>query len=212
MYERFYAYPGQNAANPNLAPERIRTGELHVERYLSTSLRTMLSAYRYQILDLIDTQIDPASGLNQFQNAGRVNARGIEAEIEWLAASGARVRGSWGAQSARGRNDAPLDNSPQQMLKLNAMTPLGALGLHAGLEWQYLGSRRTFLDRVPAYHLANLTLSRPVRREGVEVSLGIYNLLGKKYLDPTLFDPANPNRDRLEQDGRSLRLKLLYRF
>ena len=212
VYERFYAYPGFNAANPNLAPERIRTGELHFERYLGNSLRTTLSGYRYQILDLIDTQIDPVSGLNQFQNTGRVNARGIEAEIEWLASSGARVRGSWGAQTARYQNDALLDNSPQQMLKLNAMSPLGLLGLHAGFEWQYLGSRRTFLDRVPAHNLANVTLSRPVRRQGVEVSFGIYNLLGKKYLDPVLFDPANPNRDRLEQDGRSLRLKLLYRF
>ena len=212
VYERFYSYPGFNVANPNLAPERIRTGELHFERYFGSSLRGMLSAYRYQIRDLIDTQIDPVTGLNQFQNTGRVNARGIEAELEWLAASGARLRGSWGAQSARGQDGSMLDNSPQQMLKLNVLSPLGALGLHSGFEWQHLGSRQTFIGRVPAYNLVNLTLSHPVRRGGLEVSLGIYNLLGKKYLDPTLFDPANPNRDRLEQDGRSLRIKLLYRF
>ena len=95
---------------------------------------------------------------------------------------------------------------------LNALVPLGLHGLNAGLEWQYLSARKTFAGSVPAYSLVNLTISRPVRRSGLEVSLGIYNLLDHKTLDPWAIDPAFPARDRLEQAGRALRLKLLYRF
>lgn len=40
----------------------------------------------------------------------------------------------------------------------------------------------------------------------------MFNLFDRKYSDPAAFDPALPTRDRLEQDGRTFRIKAIYHF
>jgi outer membrane receptor protein involved in Fe transport len=65
---------------------------------------------------------------------------------------------------------------------------------------------------VPDHGLANLTLLRPMAGNHWEWSASVYNLFDNRYFDATAYDPTVPQRDRLAQDGRSYRLKAVYRF
>jgi iron complex outermembrane receptor protein len=61
------------------------------------------------------------------------------------------------------------------------------------------------------YWLSNLNLSASNWARGLEVSLGIRNLLDQRYEHPAPFTSRNW-QNVLEQEGRSVRIKLEYRF
>src|SRR5207245_9339566 len=71
-----------------------------------------------------------------------------------------------------------------------------------------LATAETGADAV-GYGVVNLTLFSQNLVKGVDLSASVYNLLENRY-----GDPSTPFRrqDILEQDGRSLRVKLTYRF
>ena len=52
-----------------------------------------------------------------------------------------------------------------------------------------------------------LHLLRPLAKDGWELSASLFNVFDRKCADPAAFDPAVPARDRLEQDGRPVRVK-----
>ena len=64
--------------------------------------------------------------------------------------------------------------------------------------------------RGPGYAITNLTLLMPKLARDTELSASIYNLFDRRYFDPA-GDDLNPI-DRVEQNGRSFRLKMTYRF
>ena len=100
-------------------------------------------------------------------------------------------------------------NSPRVLGKLALIVPL-PYAWQAGAELQYTGERRTTSGKADAYTLANLTLSRSNILKGLDVSVSAYNLFDKEYEDPA--DTGAFVQDILKQDGRTLRLKLDYRF
>ena len=215
-YESFYAYPGQQIGNPALRPEKIKTWEAVLERYLPGNWRLTAAGYSYKVDGLI-SQVpvaDPASGgvLLQYQNLGNVNARGVEFEAEHSSRSGARLRASFTAQVARDDAGARLSNSPKHLAKLNYSTPLFGDRLRAGVELQYTGRRITTFGETGGFLMTNLTLLGERLKPGLELSASIYNLFDRKYADPVAFDVGVPQRDTIRQDGRSFRFKLTYRF
>ena len=215
-YESFYAFPGQQIGNPALRPEKIKTWEAVVERYLPGNWRLTATGYSYNVDGLI-SQVpvaDPATGgvLLQYQNLGNVNARGVEFEAEHSSSSGAKLRASFTAQTARDDTGARLSNSPKHLAKLNYSIPLSGDKLRAGLELQYTGRRITTFGETGGFLLTNLTLLGEKLKPGLELSASIYNLFDRKYADPVAFDVGVPARDVIQQDGRSFRFKLTYRF
>ena len=215
-YESFYAYPGQQIGNPALRPEKIKTWEAVLERYLPGNWRITAAGYSYKVDGLI-SQVpvaDPASGgvLLQYQNLGNVNARGVEFEAEHSSRSGARLRASFTAQVARDDAGARLSNSPKHLAKLNYSTPLFGDRLRAGVELQYTGRRITTFGETGGFLMTNLTLLGARLKPGLELSASVYNLFDRKYADPVAFDVGVPQRDTIRQDGRSFRFKLTYRF
>jgi iron complex outermembrane receptor protein len=105
---------------------------------------------------------------------------------------------------------AGLLNSPELLAKLNYSRALPGAGLRLGYELQY-GSERLSRDgtALGGYTLSNLNLSSLALAKGLEVSLGVYNLFDKRFEHPA----SDINwQNSFEQDGRSLRLKLDYRF
>ena len=215
-YESFYAYPGQQTGNPALRPEKIKTWEAVLERYLPGNWRVTAAGYYYKVDGLI-TQVpidDPATGgvLLQYQNLGNVDARGVELEAEHSSRSGARLRASFTAQTARDDAGAPLSNSPKRLAKLNYSTPIFRDKLRAGVELQYTGRRITTFGETGGFLLTSLTLLGERLKPGLELSASIYNVFDRKYFDPVAFDVGVPARDVIQQDGRSFRFKLTYRF
>ena len=216
-YERYYADAISAKANPDLQPERIRTTELVLEHYLHSSWRTSASLFSYRIKDLVTLTTDPDDGLLVFRNTSQARAKGLELETEKVWDNGSRLRLSYSLQSATdGETGERLTNSPTRLAKVNYQMPLWGEAARAGVEAQFSSGLGTVSgDRVPGYGIVNLTLASRRLWRGVEVSASIYDPLNRGRVDP----PSEEHVDSLgrtlrgiEQDGRTLRLRLSYTF
>ena len=103
-----------------------------------------------------------------------------------------------------------LDNSPRQMGKLNLSVPLVGQSLFAGVEGQFLGRRLTLLQNsLGSYQVLNFALLGHTLGKHLDVAASVFNILDKKYFDPGR--PEDPE-DAIQQDGRSVRIKITGRF
>jgi iron complex outermembrane receptor protein len=229
VYELHYAIPdlGQKG-NPDLGPEKIKTYELVYEQNIGDRVRGTIAGFYYTIDDLIVQATDPADGLDQFGNLERVEAKGVEAELEAKWDSGLAGRASYTFQDARDSGvDRTLVNSPRHLAKLNLTIPLLKNKVFLGIEEQYTGRRRTLTgDHAGSFLVTNLTLFSRELLKGLELSASLYNLFDHRYGDPgggehiQDNDPPEPSRFRdrahplgsIQQDGRNFRVKLTYRF
>ncbi|HYR26566.1 MAG TPA: TonB-dependent receptor, partial [Aquabacterium sp.] len=209
-YERDYGDGVIQVANPSLAGESIDTLELVVDHRLVHDLNLRGSIYRWTLHDLVTLGIDAVSGLPQFQSGTNATASGMELSADKTWESGTRLRTSVSYQDATYASGGALPNSPNWLGKLNYSSPLPWAGLRLGYELQYdarrLSKDGSYLD---GYWLSHLNLIADKWARGLEVSLGIRNLFDQHYQQPA----ADSNwQNALEQDGRSVRAKLEYRF
>ncbi|MFN7944357.1 MAG: TonB-dependent receptor [Blastocatellia bacterium] len=214
VYELFYDFPGVYIGNAGLQPERIRTSELIVEQYVGTRYRFSGSLFQNSMRNLINISYNADKGLISFANLDAVRAKGAEFEAEGRLASGFQGRVSYTFQQATDvMTGAWLSNSPRHLGKLNLTGPLLTRKLFAGLDLQYQSHTRTrtgqAADDASAYWLPNLTLSSLNLFRGFDASFSIYNLTDQQYAHP-VGDEGRQNV--IEQDGRSFRVKLTYRF
>jgi len=209
-YERNYDDTYSQVANPALKGERIDTLELVADHRVGADLNLRGAVYQWTMHGIIALGIDPASGLTQYQSGQTVKARGMELSADKTWAVGARLRGSVSLQDVTYVGGSGLPNSPKVLAKLNLSAPLPWAGLRAGYEVRY-DSQRLSLDgtRLGGYALSNLHLSTEALANGLELSLSIANLLDKRYAHPG----ADTNwQNALEQDGRVVRARAIYRF
>ncbi len=211
VYELYYSDSRTSFSNPGLSPEEIETYELVYEQDFGRGLRTTISRYNYAIRNLITRTYD-SLGNSSFQNEERAAATGTELGVRKKWESGADCRVSYAHQRAEDPNTGELlTNAPQDLARLNVVIPLVADRLWTGIEEQYTGSRLSQSRRkVRGYAVTNLTASGRSRTGALEASLSIYNILNERYADPVSGDlfPL----DTVQQDGRSLRLKITYVF
>jgi len=103
-----------------------------------------------------------------------------------------------------------LTNSPVHLAKFNGVVPLMADKLFLGLEEQFTSGRKTLAgNQIGGFWVTNVTLFNQNLFKGLDLSASIYNLFGKKYSDPGAGEHV---QDKIQQDGRSFRFKLTYRF
>lgn len=214
-YELYYDDRENNLANPGLKPERIQTYEAIYEQYFREHYRSSLSGFYYRVHDLITSEpadpLNPKDSPTRYVNVDSIDARGVEMELEGKWQGGLEGKVSYTYQKAEDANTgAPLTNSPDHLAKLNLIVPVYRSALFAGFEQQFQSSRLTLGgDRTGAGWLSNLTLLSRGALPGLRLSASVYNLF-----DVRNVDPGSPNhvQDSIEQDGRSFRLKLDYRF
>jgi iron complex outermembrane receptor protein len=207
-YEQFYYYSVQQTL-PELKPETIRTYELVYEQYLARRYRLSFSGYYYEIKDLI-SQTTTAAGDVAFANLDGAHAVGGEFELEAKYDSGLMARASYTLQRTEDEGGNELSNSPRHLARLNLIWPLYQDKLFAGVELQYQSAARTLSgNHAAGFVTANLTLFSQKLAKGLEVSASIYNLFDTRYGYPGAEDHL---QDVIQQDGRSVRLKLTYRF
>jgi outer membrane receptor for ferrienterochelin and colicin len=197
----------------DLRPEEITTYELVYEQEIGRHLRSSLSGFYNQMDDLIVLE----SG--SFTNFD-AETRGLELALEGIWANGIRGRASYTLQETENRSsNQNLPDSPQHLVKLNLSVPVIDEKLVAALEVRYTSSRGTVRtttvgdtvadEDVGGFGIVNFTLFSRNLMENLELSASVYNLLDRKYADPaTRFH----QQDSIERDGRSFRLKLVYRF
>ena len=214
-YEREYGDNHSQVANPALRGESIDTLELVADQRVSRDLTLRVSLYQWRLHDLIIQGIDPVLGVPQYQSGPEVEARGIEVSADKTWDSGARLRASLSSQDADYVDSGALPNSgllnsPKTLGKLNLSLPLPAAGLRIGYETDYDSSRMT-RDGVAlgGYSLSNIIVSSDALARGLNLSVGVSNVLGKRYAEPAAI---NNWQNSLEQDGRSIRLKLMQKF
>lgn len=210
-FERFLVLPTA-IANPDLKPEKIKTTEFVAEHGFRSNVRGIFSIYRYQLENLVTQTTDPVTGLEQFQNSQRINARGFDLELQ---AKFRPVEGrvSYSQQHAKdSATGLTLSNAPKHMVKLNLIAPIPNTRFSAAWETQYLSSRTNWQNQtVPDYAVSNLTLLARNLVKGLDVTAGVYNVFDKRYGDPASNDdPAA--LISIPQDRRSFRLRAYYKF
>lgn len=212
FYELYY-HDGEytQKAPMDLDPETIETYEIILEQYLGDQVRGSISGFRYSINDLITLTTDPEDELLVFRNVSDVEATGIEAELEGKWEGGYEGRISYTCQNSENRETGEkLTNSPRHMAKLNLVIPLIGEKLLAGTEVKYISRRKTISgEDTDGTVLANLTLLSRTLMKGLEISASVYNLFDEKYSHPGSEEHL---QNSIEQDGRSLRIKLTWSF
>ena len=175
----------------------------------------LVTAFRSSVTDLVSLADAGQADRLTFNNARRVQVRGVEAEIEQRLRASARLRVAYGWQQARDPTaGADLTNSPRHLLKVqwsDALPTPRQWGWKPGryaVEAIGIGTRRTLQNtRLPGHVLANLTYT--TRVADMDVSVGVYNLFDHRHADPASFEIRE---DAIRQDGRTYRVKLTYAF
>jgi iron complex outermembrane receptor protein len=175
--------------NLSLKPEKIRSLEVIWEQRLSRHVFGSLNYYDYQIRNLIDQTIDPLDELVQFQNLGKVKARGLEMGIHarWENGIWAHVNYSW--QSAKNAfSDEKLTNSPGHLFKAGISMPLCQSFIFSTL-FQYESERLTvYLTKTEPYFLIHLNLTTNRLFEHWKASFQVRNFLNATYYLPGGFE------------------------
>jgi iron complex outermembrane receptor protein len=225
VFELYYNLPSQNVkGNPNLGPEKIRTYELIYEQYIGNHLRGTIEGFYNYIDNLIVQVTDPADGFFVFKNLSRAQADGVETELEAKFDNGLTGRASYTFQDAWDSDTGQtLVNSPRHLAKLNVTIPLLKEKIFLGIEEQFTDRRKTLVagDFAKSFFVTNLTLFSQELLKNLEMSASLYNLFDYRYGDPggaehiqdpaRFVDPAHP-LDIIQQDGRTFRVKLSYKF
>jgi iron complex outermembrane receptor protein len=198
-------------------PENISSYEMVYEQGIGKHLRTSVSGYYDQMNNLINVQSGAFTNFN-------VDTMGLELALQgkWGSDGNITTRASYTLQHSEDLTDGGgLQDSPMHMLKLDASAPLPFLEnkIFAGLEVQYTSRSQTiqYIPKfgeanggyVPGYTVVNFTLFSQNLVKNLDISASIYNLLDKTY-----YEPASQLhiQNAIQQDGRTFRVKLTYRF
>lgn len=202
-YERYYNDGSViQKSNLGLKAERVTSTELAADYAVSPRTRISASLYQSRLTDFIEQITDPVDGLAVFSNRSPIRSRGAEIEVESLLAGDLRVRAGLASQTTRQDFGAAV-NSPHLMGKLHLDGPVLPGGTNLGVGLRTMGRRATLNGAVPGQVVVDAVASGRFDGRLGEWRLGIYNLGGKRHLDPA---SANVQQRVVAQDGRQLRL------
>ena len=202
-------------SNPNfqnIQPEKITSYEMVYEQGIGRNLRSSVSGYYNRMDDLIDFENGNFANFN-------ADTLGTELALEGKWEDGIVTRMSYTLQHTENRDTgAGLPDSPMHLIKFNTSVPLWRDRIFAGLEVQYTSKSHTVYEAfpatltgadVPGYAVVNVTLFSRNLIKNLDISASVYDLLDKTYYDPSSrFHLQNA----IQQDGRTFRLELTYRF
>jgi outer membrane receptor protein involved in Fe transport len=207
VYELYYSV-APNLPSPQLNPEKIRASEFVWEQGLASHLWVSTSAFYNDIEGLI-TQQPVGPNCLIFRNLQNATSGGVELEVKGQTSSGLEGRASYSFQETKDDvTDQLLSNSPRNLVKLSMSQPTLKRRLFLSLDAQY-----TSRIQVPSggsvspFSVVNFTVLGRNLGKHVDVSASIYNLLDKKYFDPSSGDTVQQAN---QQDGRSFRIKMTW--
>ncbi len=208
-YERFYVDPGYHKINPRLGPESGRTLEAVWEQRIGARLLGVLSAYRYDMADIIGEDVDPADEVSYFANVGEVHAAGLEVEVQVQLGSRGRAYASYAHQRAEDPvSGVRLTNSPTRLARAGVTAAAGPL--HAAASIVVESGRSTVKDtETDAFALLNLSLSTDDLFGGVRAALHVRNVLDESYAYPGGHEHRQAE---IAQNGRDIMLTIESRF
>ncbi|MGD9579543.1 MAG: TonB-dependent receptor, partial [Syntrophorhabdus sp.] len=148
------------------------------------------------------------------KNTDEVESKGVEFEFAKKWKNGFEGSVSYSFQETINTDTKSiLTNAPKNLGKLNVIAPLLNKNLTAGVELQYTGSRTSLANKtIGGFLTGNLTVLCKELVRGLEISASVYNVFDKKYADTASSEHLSQNMDRIVQDGRTFRLKMVYSF
>jgi outer membrane receptor protein involved in Fe transport len=202
-YQLFYSDGLAVQANPDARPETSNTVEVDLDRRLGKRMNLQVSAYGYRLRDFL-LGVPLPDGLIQYQNDGRIQAQGVEAEINGRPTNWLEATASYAVQWSHDTTGL-LENSPRHLAKLRFARPLGRkLDLSAGM--QYQSSSLTLAgNTLPPVYLADFTLSSKHLLRNFDFRLGLRNAFNRSYSDPVELSGV----DTVPQPGRSFFVELI---
>lgn len=208
-YERDYDDGTSLLANPRLGREGIDTFEFVADVQVAAALELRASVYRWHMHDPIVLSTDTISGVPRYVSGGGIEGHGTELSANAAWNGGNRLRASLSWQDVARADGSVPANAPEWLARVNYTQPLGA-NHDLGLELQYDGERETVDGTMlRGYWLANLNFMAAGPVNGLDFTLTLLNLFDERYDHPV----ADSNwQNRLEQDGRAVRLRMDYRF
>jgi iron complex outermembrane receptor protein len=209
--------------NQDIDPETVTTYELAYEQKIGKHLGASVAGFYNVIDDAIAFDFD--TDQLRYRNFEGATATGVEVALDAVGATegwsrGLRARLSYTYQETENdETDERLTDSPRHLAKLNVSAPLWAEKIFAGVELQYTGDRTSAHiaetgqllpgEEADDFVVVNLTLFSRDLVKNLEFSASVYNVFDAHYDDPAT---AWHLQDLLEQNGRTFRVKLAYRF
>lgn len=214
LYGRSFRNPatiqlfGAQGLAPNLSarPESADTFEIDAERRMGKRINLQASTYGYRLRNFLVGALLPGEVL-QYQNTGRIQAEGVEVEINGRPAGWLEATVSYALQ--RSRDDgAALVNSPEHLAKLHFSVPLGRkFDFSTGVEYQ--SSRLTLAGSpVSPACLTDFTLASKHLLPDLDIRFGLRNAFNTRYSDPIELYPITPS---MPQPGRTFFVELIAR-
>lgn len=201
-FERFWE------PNPSLDAERIDTFEVVAERRLQRRVNLVTAVFHYRLGGLI-VGIPISETRLQYQNVSRAQATGVEMEVTARPAGRLETSTGFSIQRTRGLDSRErVQNSPVRLGQLRASVPLADQRLILSSAVRYVGSRLdAYGGMVGATTLVDVTITAPRVAAGVELQLGVRNLLDDAYLDPLSAEHAT---QWMPGAGRSIFFRLMW--
>jgi iron complex outermembrane receptor protein len=196
--ELFFTDGTQNQANPGLKPELADTFQVEVQRKITRSWKTTVSAYHIDDKGVI-VPVYLSDGAIQFQNASEFIGTGFSAELSGTLFRRLELSASFQKQRASLSGQTPA-NSPSDVGKVQLSAPLlsNRATLSAGLV--SMSERSTLIGAIlgPVFvPEATFNVKLP---QGMEFRAGVRNLSNFGYSDPTGLTPLV---DTLPEYGRT---------
>ena len=180
------------------------------EQRIGSRLLGVVSAYRYEMTDLIDETVDPDDELGVFDNVSEVDAGGVEAELRAHIGEGGRGYASYAYQKAEDTaTGARLTNSPAHLARAGIVMPV-LRPVFAAAELIVESGRLTVQDtETGAVVLLNVNLSTTDLFGGARAALLVRNVLDETYAYPGGFEHLQA---AVLQNGRDVVLTIEHRF
>ena len=201
----------------NIQPEKIASYELDYDQQWGQHLRSSVTTFYNQMHDLI------VFDSGNYANVD-ANTKGVEFALENNWTNGIRCRASYSFQYTKNNTVTwQIPDSPNHLVKFDVSVPVISEKLFAGLEFEYTSSRDSLNtltgpgdqpitvqgEQAGGFAVVNFTLFSRNLLKNLDVSASIYNLLDRHYVDPASQFHL---QDIIQQDGRSFRLNVTYRF
>jgi len=197
--------------NPDLNPETINTYEWALDYRPTSSLRTAVNLYYYQISNLISAVPDLVKQTNIYRNSGDQNGYGTELEWNWQANEQLNVKGNYAWQhSTNEETNQPVTGVPEHHL-------------YVAFQWQFMpnwqfqpqlnwiGGRTSLPSdnrKLSDYETIDLTLRGKKLFGHLDLAASLRNVFDTNYYEPAAIQlPQN-----LPMPGRSFYLEASVNF
>ena len=215
-FELYYGDGSSQKGNPQLKPEKVRTGELNWDQFIGNYIKTTATVYVSRFEGLLVQVVDPADNQAVFTNQSRLESKGLELQAEGKWENGYSGLLSYCYQETRDPGGHGAVNSPRNLAKGSFTVPLPPGKSSATLEMFYAGSRlNANRETVDGGAIFNLTLLNRDLLKGLDLSASIYNLFDTSYAVPSgpeHFNSLGETLREIPQNGITFRIKATYRF